>query len=81
MDLWLPLMKASNLALLMLNCFVLHFDLIIHIHFVLMKELIWFLYDGWFYGSNKLITKVSLLDDSRGSDDGTTLCYYDCVSE
>ena len=40
-DVFFPLIKASNLDLMMVNCFVLHFDLGIEIHLVLMKEPIW----------------------------------------
>ena len=37
----LPLIKALNLALLMVNFLVSYFELIMDTHLVLMKELIW----------------------------------------
>ena len=43
MVLCLPLIKASNLALLMVNFLVSYFELIVDTHLVLMKELIWVL--------------------------------------
>ena len=41
MDICLTLMKVSNLALLMVNCLVLHLELMIDTHLGLMKELSW----------------------------------------
>ena len=41
-ELCLTLMKVSKLALLMVSCLVLHFDLIMDTYLGLMKELCWF---------------------------------------
>ena len=43
MGLCLPLMKASNLALLMVNCFVLHLYMMVNKYLGLIKEYIWVL--------------------------------------